>query len=199
MKLRIWRLLRRAKAILMIFAVIFSLGFSYQLTDGLRIYHHESISGQVLFSDHTYSYQIDLYSGGENKLPEYGQNLDTEKASLLILTEAQRLGLPLDQCLQLEKFDLLFLPQKELQQRIEHLNLYPRGWIPYGLFDPLKLHPEDAKMLLASDISTELANEMFIHELTHYWYDRLCWDASWNGDEEILAQHMEKIYMEQNK
>lgn len=32
------------------------------------------------------------------------------------------------------------------------------------------------------------------HELSHYWYDRLCWDMQWSGSAEAFAIKFEKFY-----
>lgn len=190
------RLTRLFKRLLIIIIALASLGFSYAPMDGLKISYLRTDSGQISFLDKTYKYRMDIYTGQLQPLPGWVQKLDIEQASLFILNEARRIGLPTNQCFPLESFDLLFIEKTDLENRFISYGVYPSGTNLFGVFDALKGQSEDAKMFIANDISTRDGVLTFTHELTHYWYDRLCWGDATLMSSEALALHMEKIYSE---
>jgi len=55
---------------------------------------------------------------------------------------------------------------------------------------------EDDSAILVTDISENLNEEIFAHELAHYWWDRLCLANQWPNDTEHFARQYEVFYRE---
>lgn len=60
---------------------------------------------------------------------------------------------------------------------------------------------ENNSSILVSDISSDSAlnEEVFAHELAHYWWDRLCLVSSFNISSENFASEFQKFYMRRKK
>ena len=169
------------------------LGFSYGPMNGFPIIYLETQVGQITFKDRDYLYRMNIYSGQHDLLPEWGQKLNMAGASLFILNEADKLSLPLDECFPLVEYDMLLLKKAELEQRMIGYGLYPKDSSLLGMFDAMRVQPENAKIFVASDLGEKIGRQTYIHELTHYWHYRLCWERISSED---LAQYIERVYME---
>ncbi len=64
----------------------------------------------------------------------------------------------------------------------------------WGLYDPRPFQPSISTMILTNH--GDRWNKVTIaHELSHYWFDRLCWNRLWEKSPEDFAMDFEKYYL----
>jgi hypothetical protein len=63
----------------------------------------------------------------------------------------------------------------------------------WGLYDPVITDPNGAAIFLTEH--GEFYNRLLVgHELSHYWFDRFCWERGWSNSAESFAQEFEVFY-----
>jgi hypothetical protein len=68
-----------------------------------------------------------------------------------------------------------------------------------GIYDPRINEVDISTILISNQQNIEKNKIIFSHELSHYWFDRLCWDKSWGIDSESFARKFEEFYKERIK
>lgn len=117
---------------------------------------------------------------------------DIIQISKKVFEFAAAAGLPDKQCFFLEELEIYKISTKLLNDK----SRFPKstnglGKEIWGLYDPRI--DETGK---ASIMVTEHAdwNEIILaHELSHYWYDRMCWKQTWSKSDEQFALDFEKF------
>ena len=170
--------------------VTFLCAFSYGPFSQIKDEFVDVNNGYAHYGQNAYSYSFDLFKEQGKYVPDWGQNLDISKKSDFILAKAATLQQPIRDCNVAKSVDLLFINEASLSKMAIDYGMMRRGDTIYGLYDSMPEGPDTAKMFLVSSMDEKQANKTTVHELTHYWFARMCW----KGDEELFAQLIASYY-----
>ncbi len=119
------------------------------------------------------------------------------RVKALVVDEAARRGLALDECRPLPQLDVYQVPEWLLADRSRFSHGVPPEIVLWGVYDPLVSQPGRAAIVVIDHGRADYVEPMMAHELVHYWVDRLCWDHGMGlADEEALADAIQVAYSE---
>jgi hypothetical protein len=125
-------------------------------------------------------------------------NKEIKKDTKAIFEYADALGYPGTQCVEnssLEIYDIKVETLNESGRFPQWVNASPNGI--WSLYDP-RVKDYNTSSLMLTDQGEEWNKITFAHELSHYWYDRLCWNKH-QPDPERFAMDFERFYLRSNK
>lgn len=76
---------------------------------------------------------------------------------------------------------------------------HKKGNVIWGVYDP-RVDETIVSSIILTDHGTEQNRLTLGHEMSHYWYDRMCWSGSWRekdkdlSSNETFAQRFERFY-----
>lgn len=106
---------------------------------------------------------------------------------------ASSLGLAHTECAPLEKLEIYKISTEMLndRKRFSKWSNQSLGKI-WGLYDPRLDETGIASIMLTEHGDWDKVT--LAHELSHYWYDRLCWNKNWSKSDEQFALDFEKYF-----
>ena len=109
--------------------------------------------------------------------------------------------IPLNECIAKDHLEIFQISQQTLNDHTRFDGWQPQNddaSIIWGLYDP-RLGQKIFASIMISDHGPKENPLIFAHELSHYWYDRFCWNQYWNNSDEQFALDFEKFYLEMEK
>ena len=153
--------------------------------------YHVAEYGEKLYS---VSYSFCTVGGGisvEDIRPQL------KRSTQLIFEFAKSRGYKGEQCVansKLEIYDVKLETLNDPGRFPAWTNASPNGII--GLYDP-RINDYNTSSLILTG-SSDKWKLIFAHELSHYWYDRLCWNK-YDPDPERFAMDFERFYNSRSK
>tara|TARA_A100001011_G_scaffold389500_2_gene471112 strand:- start:5850 stop:6515 length:666 start_codon:yes stop_codon:yes gene_type:complete len=122
-----------------------------------------------------------------------------QKSSELFMRYLDDLGLYYNQCLAVKNLDIYYI-SKSVMADSRRFNQNPSanketqkvGHVLWALYDPM---PQSESSVIYITDRGSYSEEMLAHEVSHYWFDRLCIYRETTVDTETFAQKFQKYYM----
>jgi len=142
-----------------------------------------------------YPLQLEVFSTRE-RFDGFAMQSDVVILTNHVFNFAESKGLPMKECrgktgLEIYKVEMDFLNDparfdgwKLIQPNVDRI---------WGLYLPFG-GQINAGTIFLTDQGREINFSTLGHELAHYWYDRLCWNAAWKGNTEDFAEAFE-VYL----
>lgn len=133
------------------------------------------------------NYQICSY---DNNVPTEQDIINTTQK---IFDFASSLGLSHTECVPLNNLEFYKVNMEILndKKRFSKWSNQGAGQI-WGLYDPRLDEVGVASIMLTEH--GDWNKITLAHELSHYWYDRLCWNKNWSKSDEQFALDFEKYF-----
>lgn len=120
------------------------------------------------------------------------QNL--ERATEKVFEFAEKLDLNSEQCVNQINLEIYQISFETLNEKDRFGNWNNEGEAKsWGLYDP-RASEGNVGSLMITDQGPKWNDLILAHEVSHYWYDRFCWNKKWQKPDEAFAQSFETFY-----
>lgn len=103
-----------------------------------------------------------------------------------VLNYAESLGLKNQECIANSNLEIFQVDLKTLNStKFQDQSVTPGGQT-WGLYDP-RVNDYNVSSIILTEHGYNMDRVIFAHELSHYWYDRLCWSSGWTKTPEQFA------------
>jgi hypothetical protein len=161
------------------------IGFSHKNELNIMIHHNQkSLEIDYVFYAQNYEFKTFVDS---NIIP----------LSESVFGFAESKNMDFDECVDKEHLEIYQISQQILndQSRFNGWQVKSDGSeFIWGLYDP-RVGAKIIASIMITDHGEKENRLIFAHELSHYWYDRFCWNHGWEGSDEQFAMEFEKFYL----
>jgi hypothetical protein len=105
----------------------------------------------------------------------------------IIFNYVDSLNFPINECIQNRNVDIYQIDIKTLNG----LGFSKSNAVRWGLYDP---RSETTSSIMLTEHGSSWNKIILAHELSHYWFDRMCWNKYWEGTPEDFALEFERFY-----
>lgn len=123
-------------------------------------------------------------------------NKEVEDISFKVFSFAKEKNLPRMECVKDLSLEIYETSMKVLNDRNRFSFYQNMTALPiWGMYDPRNFKSKTSTIVI-TDHGKKWNNLTLAHEVSHYWFDRYCWNNSWAKKPEDFAMEFEKYYME---
>jgi len=154
-----------------------------------------------------YSSDFDIEYSGNNyhidykvcsqlgETPKKAVTSNIKNVSLDVFEFADSVNVSGAECIPNSNLEIYNVDMKLLNDKARFNNWKSKGSTKiWALYDPVIKDPKKASIML-TEHGEDWNKVLFGHELAHYWYDKFCWNKTWDKDSEQFALDFEKFYL----
>lgn len=195
--------MKKLKILIILFCTLFLCSFdgayktTYQPLSDLSFTHKSGANVLIHHNQQTWEVNYTYYNQNNDLNQLVRANII--RSSNLVFQFADVQSLRFNECVPKDHLEIYQIPEDVLNDhtRFEGWQIQNKNaFTIWGLFDP-RLGQKILASIMITDHGEKENSLIFSHELSHYWYDRFCWNEHWIWGDELFATQFEKFYLKQ--
>ena len=169
-----------------------------------KAFEYSRVSKYRFSSEHSFQVNINNYPVSVTYKTNDNSRLDllkslVERSSSLIFKDMDDRGLEYRSCSHKHNINLFEVEQSFINDRdiFPKSRYYPHGDVIYALWEPVS-NDHDVIIISISN-SSSFFSKLVVHEIAHYWYNRLNLSRIINMTHEEYAMYIERKFIKANE
>jgi hypothetical protein len=195
-----------AALLLFLLGVTNTADIQYQPLQDIKVATYQQKTVPILYKGSEYSVNLELFSQDNGYRFSYIESTFVD-ASQSVFKFAEQEGVYRStECSPIHNLEIYDVDWSVLNDSSRFgVVQNPSAYGMQGLYDPRLSEPGVSSVMITDHSKsgtsrTTLARDILIaHEISHYWYDRFCFNNGWHGDAESFAIKFESYYLKDRR